>query len=150
MKIAVVGGTGYCGRGFILRWSREHDIIIGSRSAEKAEKYSEEIMGYLDDHGVKAEVAGMDNGSAIASSDLVVLSVPYRFVESVTRDLEESYSDQIVISLIVPMSRVEDHFEYTPPSQGSRYGYDQYSQPELTHRFYRILSRIIQAQRAAR
>lgn len=119
MKIAVVGGTGYCGRGFILRWSREHDIIIGSRSAEKAEKYSEEIMGYLDDHGVKAEVAGMDNGNAIASSDLVVLSVPYRFVESVTRDLEESYSDQIVISLIVPMSRVEDHFEYTPPSQGS-------------------------------
>ncbi len=119
MKIAVVGGTGHCGRGFILHWSREHDIIIGSRKAEKAEKYSEEIMSYLGDHGVKAEVVGMDNGSAIASSDLVVLAVPYRFVESVTKDLEESYSDQIVISLIVPMSRVEDHFEYTPPSQGS-------------------------------
>ncbi|MHC1631633.1 MAG: NADPH-dependent F420 reductase [Methanotrichaceae archaeon] len=119
MKIAVVGGTGDCGRGFVLHWSQKHEVIVGSRKAEKAEACAEDVITRLSDCGLDAKVTGTDNGSAIEASDIVVLSVPYRFVESVTGGLKEHYSDQIVISPVVPMSRVEKHFEYTPPSQGS-------------------------------
>jgi NAD(P)-dependent dehydrogenase (short-subunit alcohol dehydrogenase family) len=36
MKIALVGGTGDIGTGFALRWAAHHEIVIGSRRAEKA------------------------------------------------------------------------------------------------------------------
>jgi NADPH-dependent F420 reductase len=119
MKIAVVGGTGDCGQGFVKRWAKEHEIIIGSRKADRAEETAKELAALLKERGVDARIKGMDNGSAIEASDIVVLSIPYNFVESMTSDLKDSYTDQIVISPVVPMARVEKHFEYTPPSQGS-------------------------------
>jgi predicted dinucleotide-binding enzyme len=78
MKIAVVGGTGDCGRGFILRWAQRHEVIVGSRKADKAETCAEEVTEILEDWGVdKPRVIGMDNGSAIEASNLVVLSRSY-------------------------------------------------------------------------
>ena len=119
MKIAVVGGTGDCGQGFVKRWAGEHEIIIGSRRAEKAEVAAAELTSVLKSRGISAKIEGTDNSKAIEASDLVVLSIPYKFVESMTSDLKESYSDQIVISPVVPMTRRDNHFEYTPPAQGS-------------------------------
>jgi len=119
MKIAVVGGTGDCGQGFVKRWAKEHQIIIGSRKAEKAEETAKELTSLLKERGVDARIKGMDNGGAIEASEIVVLSVPYKFAESMTADLKGSYTDQIVISPVVSMARVDKHFEYTPPAQGS-------------------------------
>ena len=36
MKIGIIGGTGGMGKGFALRWSKNHEVIIGSRDAERA------------------------------------------------------------------------------------------------------------------
>jgi len=36
MKIGIIGGTGGMGKGFALRWCKKHEIIIGSRDAERA------------------------------------------------------------------------------------------------------------------
>jgi NADPH-dependent F420 reductase len=119
MKIAVVGGTGDCGQGFVKRWAKEHEITIGSRRAEKAEATAGEVTSFLKERGIDARISGMDNGSAIEGSEVVVLTIPYRFIESMTSDLVESYADQIVISPVVPMARIDKHFEYTPPAQGS-------------------------------
>jgi NADPH-dependent F420 reductase len=119
MKIAVVGGTGDCGQGFVKRWAKEHEITIGSRRAEKAEATAGEVTSFLKERGIDARIRGMDNGSAIEGSEVVVLTIPYRFIESMTSDLAESYADQIVISPVVPMARIDKHFEYTPPAQGS-------------------------------
>lgn len=120
MKIAVVGGTGDCGRGFALRWAGEHEIIVGSRSVEKAEESAGELTAFLRNRGVNASITGMDNRCAVEASELVVVSVPYRFVESTIEDLADHCSNQIFVSPVVPMSRHKDKsFRYTPPSQGS-------------------------------
>jgi NADPH-dependent F420 reductase len=119
MKIAVVGGTGDCGQGFVKRWAKEHQIAIGSRSAEKAEETAGELTTFFKERGIDARIKGMENGSAIEASEIVVLSIPYKFIESMTADLAKSYTDQIVISPVVPMARADKHFEYTPPAQGS-------------------------------
>ncbi len=34
MKIGIIGGTGGMGKGFSLRWSINHDILVGSRDAK--------------------------------------------------------------------------------------------------------------------
>ena len=36
MKIGIIGGTGGMGKGFAFRWCKNHDVIIGSRDAERA------------------------------------------------------------------------------------------------------------------
>jgi NADPH-dependent F420 reductase len=115
MKIALVGGTGDIGTGFAVRWSAMHEIIIGSRKAEKAEGSAREVQTILRGEG---NVRGTDNGSAIKAADVVVLCIPYEHLTSVTADLRGSYTDQLVVSPVVPMSYNGKYFEYNPPSEG--------------------------------
>ena len=35
MKVGIIGGTGGMGTGFALRWSKNNDVIIGSRDASQ-------------------------------------------------------------------------------------------------------------------
>ena len=101
MKIALLGGTGDIGTGFAVRWAANHEIIIGSRKADKAKEAATAVMQTLEGKG---NVRGTDNGSAVAAADVVVLCVPYEHLVSVTSDLLASYSNQLVISPVVPMS----------------------------------------------
>lgn len=115
MKIALVGGTGDIGTGFAVRWSAAHEIIIGSRKAEKAQESVKEVQSIL---GGAGNIQGTDNGSAIKAADIVVLCIPYEHLISVTSDLRTAYSGQIVVSPVVPMSYNGKYFEYNPPSVG--------------------------------
>ena len=46
MKVGIIGGTGGMGKGFALRWSQNHDVIIGSRDATRASESAVEIYKY--------------------------------------------------------------------------------------------------------
>jgi hypothetical protein len=116
MKIALVGGTGDIGTGFAVRWAANHEIIIGSRKADKAEEGAAAVTQIL---GPGASVRGTDNASAIASSDVAVLCVPFESLQSVTAGLKNSYSGQVVVSPVVPMSYNGKFFQYSPPPEGS-------------------------------
>jgi len=116
MKIALVGGTGDIGTGFAVRWAENHEIIIGSRKADKALDSAAQVMKMIEGKG---NVRGEDNGSAIAAADVVVLCVPYEHLVSVTSDLKASYQNQLVVSPVVPMSYNGKHFEFVPPKEGS-------------------------------
>jgi NADPH-dependent F420 reductase len=116
MKIALLGGTGDIGTGFAARWAANHEIIIGSRKADKAKESAAAVMQMLDGKGI---VWGTDNGSAVAAADVVVLCVPYEHLVSVTSDLSMSYSSQLVISPVVPMSYNGKFFGLVPPAEGS-------------------------------
>jgi NADPH-dependent F420 reductase len=116
MKIALVGGTGDIGRGFAVRWGQKHEIIIGSRNAEKAGESAAVVMQLL---GSEGNITGTDNTSAIAASDVVVLCVPYGNLSNVTSDLLEAYKNQLVISPVVPMTYNGKFFQYQPPAEGS-------------------------------
>ncbi len=116
MKIALVGGTGDIGTGFAVRWAANHEIIIGSRKADKARESAAAALALLDGRG---NIWGTDNGSAIAAAEVVVLCVPYEHLVSVTLDLKASYRNQLVISPVVPMSYNGKYFQFNPPVEGS-------------------------------
>jgi NADPH-dependent F420 reductase len=116
MKIALVGGTGDIGTGFAVRWAQNHEIIIGSRKADKAQESAKAVLQMLEQKG---NVWGTDNGSAIAASDVVVLCVPVESLPLVTGGLKSSYASQLVISPVVPMSYNGRFFQYSPPPEGS-------------------------------
>ncbi len=119
MKIAILGGTGSIGEGFALRWAEKHEILLCSREIDKAVssagKYTETLLnkGFL-----CCGITGCSNETAIGDADVVVLSVPYQGVVPLLKNLKPCFSDQIVISLVVPMKK-NKWFEYTPPEQGS-------------------------------
>lgn len=119
MKIAILGGTGSIGEGFALRWAGKHDILVCSRQIEKAVNAADEYTNMLTSRNMLCcGITGCGNETAIQEADVVVLSVPYQGVISLLKDLMPFFKDQIVISLVVPMTR-NKWFEYTPPEQGS-------------------------------
>ncbi len=73
MTIAVLGGTGKEGSGLALRWAKAgYNVIIGSRSAERAAQAAAEINAQVSADNTQ----GMDNASACKAADIVVLTVP--------------------------------------------------------------------------
>jgi NADPH-dependent F420 reductase len=71
--IAILGGTGNEGTGLALRWAKAgHQILIGSRSAERAAQAAAEINARVGREAAR----GLDNLAAARAGDLVVLTVP--------------------------------------------------------------------------
>jgi len=122
MDIALLGGTGDIGEGLALRWAYDttHEVIVGSRDAERAANKAEEYATELDSRGVDSSIAGYDNGEAAARADVVVCAVPaYHLtdtIEAVADDLDEG---DVLVSPAVGMKRDEDGMHYNKPGAGS-------------------------------
>ncbi|MEF8908541.1 MAG: NADPH-dependent F420 reductase [Haloarculaceae archaeon] len=120
MQVALLGGTGDIGEGLALRLARDtdHEVVVGSRKAEKADGAATEYEGTLADHGVDVTVGAAENPEAAAGADVVVLSVPaYHLadtVESVADDLSG-----VLVSPAVGLQRDEAGLHYNPPGVGS-------------------------------
>jgi len=120
MKIGILGGSGHLGKGLVYRWAKNHEILIGSRSLEKAKKMAKEYSDELTKaYGSKIEIKGYINKKAVKESDIVVLSVPFDGLTALLENFGEDLKGKIVISPIVPMSYTDGVFRYTPPKEGS-------------------------------
>jgi NADPH-dependent F420 reductase len=101
LTVAVLGGTGKEGKGLAFRWAKAgYQVLIGSRSSEKAVTTASEILELLDGSG---SVVGMSNLEAAQQANIVVLTVPY----SAHRDTLESVKDvlkgKLFIDVTVPL-----------------------------------------------
>jgi len=101
--IAVLGGTGPAGRGLALRWARAGEtVIIGSRDAARAQQTAEAIRKRA---GADAEVSGMENSSACAASDLLVLTVPFEGQAALLKQLKPAIRvGSVLIDATVPLA----------------------------------------------
>lgn len=100
MRIAVLGGAGKEGSGLALRWAHAgHQLIIGSRTAERAEEAAREINAVIGRDGA----TGTDNLSAARSADLVVLTVPYAAQRDTAAGVAEALKGKILIDVTVPL-----------------------------------------------
>lgn len=98
--IAVLGGTGKEGGGLALRWAhRGHKVIIGGRSAERAQEAAEAMNATL---GGSA-VSGMANADAAAAAEIVVLAVPYAAQQLTVDDVKAGLAGKILIDVTVPL-----------------------------------------------
>jgi NADPH-dependent F420 reductase len=102
MKIAILGGTGPEGSGLGLRWAAAgHEVIIGSRQAEKGERIAAELIELLPD----GAIIGTDNLAAANQSDIVVLAVPYAAQEPTLDGLREALSGKIMVTVVAPIRK---------------------------------------------
>lgn len=100
MTVAVLGGSGKEGSGLSLRWANSgYKVIIGSRTAEKAETAAKELNDILGGDYLR----GMENAEACAAADLIVLSVPYDAQKSTLQAVREHLEGKIVVDVTVPL-----------------------------------------------
>lgn len=98
--IAILGGTGDLGTGLAIRWSKAgHNIIIGSRTQEKADAALVELKKISPDTPAKA----MENGAAAAAGEIVVLTVPFAHQLSTLESVRSSLTGKILIDVTVPL-----------------------------------------------
>ena len=99
--IAVLGGTGKEGKGLALRWAaRGHEVIIGSRSRERAQAAADEIAERLSGAGL---VHGADNVAAAQRAGVVVLAVPYAAQVGTAEEVAAALDGKILVDVTVPL-----------------------------------------------
>ena len=101
--IAILGGTGPAGMGLALRWARAGEtVIIGSRSAERAQAAADQIKGRV---GANAKISGAVNAAACAASDLLALTVPFEGQAALLKELKPVFKPgSILIDATVPLA----------------------------------------------
>ena len=98
--IAVLGGTGHEGTGLAVRWAKAgHTVIIGSRTADKAQKAADEINALLE----SLTVRGTDNLSAAQAAAIIVLTVPYTAHSSTIESVKSACQGKVFIDVTVPL-----------------------------------------------
>jgi 8-hydroxy-5-deazaflavin:NADPH oxidoreductase len=97
--IGIIGGTGDLGSGLAKRWAAAgYDVIIGSRSREKAEAAARELA-----EGGPGSLRGDDNLGAARSGDVIVLAVPYASHNATLEELRDAVRGKIVVDAAVPL-----------------------------------------------
>ncbi len=97
LVIGVLGGTGDQGRGLARRFSiAGHRVIIGSRSAERAQSAAAELGG-------GPLLAGAVNDDAASLADVVIAAMPWEGHRDLLAALAGPLSGKVVIDCVNPM-----------------------------------------------
>ncbi len=101
-KIAIIGGTGREGSGLGYRWALAgHEILIGSRNADKAIKAVEDLMPRFE--GKEVKISAWTNEEAVEQCDIAVLTVPFSAHAATLEDLKDRLQGKLLIDVCVPI-----------------------------------------------
>lgn len=102
--IPIIGGTGALGFGLALRWTLAGEaVVIGSRSAQRAEQAVERLR----ELAPGASVEAAENGAAAGRGAVVFLTVPFRAQSENLQNLSRSgalSAGQILVDCTVPLA----------------------------------------------
>lgn len=99
MRVGILGGTGPQGRGLARRLAGAgHDVMIGSRSAERAERVAAEYPSAEN----SGRIIGASNSEA-ATAELVIVTVPYDGHAELLSSLSHQLAGKIVVDCVNPL-----------------------------------------------
>jgi NADPH-dependent F420 reductase len=103
--IAILGGTGDLGTGLARRWAQAgYEVIIGSRTQDKAEAAAADLKKIMDERGVAAvSVRALDNLAAAQQADIVAMTVPFSHQASTLESVKAALQGKILIDVTVPL-----------------------------------------------
>ncbi|MBI2935541.1 MAG: NADPH-dependent F420 reductase [Chloroflexi bacterium] len=114
--LGFIGGTGPEGRGLALRWAMAgEEIIIGSRSLERAQEAARDVEGRYP----TGRVRGLENVEAVARSEMIVISVPYEGHKAMVEALRDHLKGKIVIDVVAPLVFERGRARAVPVNEGS-------------------------------
>nr|MDQ6910574.1 NAD(P)-binding domain-containing protein [Actinomycetota bacterium] len=97
MRVGLVGGTGPAGRALATRLASVGvDVIIGSRSAERAKTTCDEIRALWPDHQLSLEPG--ENADS-ARAEFVVVATPWDAAAATAASVVTDLDGKVVISI---------------------------------------------------
>ena len=113
LSIGILGGTGDQGKGLARRFALAgHDVIIGSRSAERAHEAARSL-----DAGPRAR--GEENAVVAREADIVVVAVPWDGHKALLESLRDELAGKIVIDCVNPLGFDKQGAFPLPVEEGS-------------------------------
>lgn len=117
MRIGILGGTGPAGSALGARLaSVGYDVIIGSRSLERAE---EVVAAELEKFPQIAGCISAGDNAAAANCDVVVIATPWDSAAATVQDNSAALTGKIVVSMANALVRVAGEFQPLLPPRGS-------------------------------
>ncbi|MEU8200015.1 NADPH-dependent F420 reductase [Streptosporangium sp. NPDC049046] len=115
ISIGILGGTGDQGKGLARRFALAgHTVLIGSRSAERAQAAAESIGG-----SVRGSVRGADNPAVAAEADVVIVATPWDGHRATLESLRSELAGKIVIDCVNPLGFDKQGAYMLPVEEGS-------------------------------
>ncbi len=97
MKIAIFGGTGDLGRGLAINFAAAgHEIIVGSRSQERADQAAAGLKEALPE----GTFTPLENVAAAEAGEIAIVSIPWEGIESTIPPMAGALAGKIVISVV--------------------------------------------------
>jgi 8-hydroxy-5-deazaflavin:NADPH oxidoreductase len=98
--LAVIGGTGTLGGGLARRWTAAgYEVIVGSRSADKAEAAARALAGVASGPAPR----GASNVDAASAGEMVILAVPWASHGEILDEIATGVAGKIVVDTTVPL-----------------------------------------------
>jgi NADPH-dependent F420 reductase len=103
--LAILGGTGDLGTGLARRWAQAgYEIIIGSRTLDKAEAAVADLLEVMAERGVgQVSVRAMENLAAAQAADIITLTVPFSHQVSTLELVKPALQGKLLIDVTVPL-----------------------------------------------
>jgi hypothetical protein len=99
LTLGLLGGTGPQGRGLALRFAAAgHRVLLGSRSAERAQSVVAELL-----EGRDLPVTGVANADAAAGAEVVFVVCPFEGQTSMLPGLAEVIGGKVVVDVANPL-----------------------------------------------
>lgn len=118
--IAVLGGTGKEGSGLVTRWAQQgYDVIIGSRSEQKAIDRAAELSASLPPGSITGKLRGMANLNAARAAEHAILTVPYSAHRPTLSGLADALRGKILVDVTVPLQPPRVRSVHLPPGQAA-------------------------------
>ncbi|MCW2913019.1 MAG: NADPH-dependent reductase [Actinomycetia bacterium] len=118
LSIGILGGTGDQGKGLARRFALAgHQVIIGSRNAERARQAADEIGSSVGHGG--ATPRGAENAAAATEADVVIIAVPWDGHKATIESLRTELTGKIVIDCVNPMGFDKQGAFALPVEEGS-------------------------------
>lgn len=97
--LAIIGGTGALGSGLARRLSAAgYPIIIGSRSAEKAQQAAAALP-----KGTNGQARGASNAEAAKAGAIILVTVPWESQAQILDEIKPHVGGKLVVDLTVPL-----------------------------------------------
>jgi NADPH-dependent F420 reductase len=113
LSIGILGGTGDQGKGLARRFALAgHDVMIGSRSAERAQQAAESL-------GQGLTARGAENAVVAREADVVIVAVPWDGHKATLESLRDDLAGKTVIDCVNPLGFDKQGAYALPVEEGS-------------------------------
>ncbi|MDQ4133060.1 MAG: NADPH-dependent F420 reductase [Actinomycetota bacterium] len=117
MRVGIVGGTGPAGRALAARLASVGvDVVIGSRSADRAATTCEEIRKRWPDQPMWLEPG---ENEAAADTELVIVATPWDAAPATAESLAGELAGKVVVSMANALAAEEGELRAVTPPRGS-------------------------------